>query len=69
MPIRRFANKLSKFLTGQTGALKDSKRRSDGGKYLQYPINRTQAESEDSLLIKAMEYMPPSSTLLSLIHI
>ena len=63
MPIRRFANKLSKFLTGQTGALKDSKRRSDGGKYLQYPINRTQAESEDSLLIKAMEYMPPSSTL------
>ena len=55
--------RLKKFLTGQTGAIKDTTRRSGGGKYLQYPINRTQAESEDSLLIKAMEYMPPSSTL------
>ena len=53
--------RLKKFLTGQTGAIKDTTRRSGGGKYLQYPINRTQAESEDSLLIKALEYMPPKS--------
>ena len=55
--------RLKKFLTGQTGAIKDTTRRSGGGKYLQYPINRTQAESEDSLLIKAMEYIPPDTSI------
>ena len=62
MVVRRIANKVSKYLglTDQTGALKD-KKRSSSGNYLQYPINRTQAESEDSLLIKALEYMPPKS--------
>ena len=63
MPIRAALNKFSQYLTGQTGALKNNTQRSDGGKYLQYPVNRTQAESEDSLLIKAMEYMSPDTTL------
>ena len=63
MVVKRLAKNISKYLglTDQTGALKDSKQRSGGGNYLQYPVNRTQAESEDSLLIKALEYMPPKS--------
>ena len=61
--MRAALSKVSQYLTGYTGSIKDNKQRSGNGKYLQYPVNRTQAESEDSLLIKAMEYMPPSSTL------
>ena len=65
MPFRSALSKFSQYLglTGQTGALKDNIERSDGGKYLQYPVNRTQAESEDSLLIKAMEYIPPDTAI------
>ena len=63
MPFSRLADKVSQYLTGYTGSIKNNPRRSSNGKYLQYPVNRTQAESEDSLLIKAMEYMPPDSTL------
>ena len=49
-------------ITDQTGN-KKSKPKSGGGKYLQYPIKRSSAESEDSLLIKALEYIPPNSTI------
>ena len=49
-------------ITGQTGN-KKSRPKSGGGKYLQYPIRRSSAESEDSLLIKALEYIPPNSTI------
>ena len=64
MPLSRLASKVSKYLGLRSGstAIRDTPK-SGGGKYLQYPVNRTQAESEDSLLIKAMEYIPPSSTL------
>ena len=61
--MRAALSKISQYLTGYTGSIKDNKQRSGNGKYLQYPVNRTQAESEDSLLIKAMEYMSPDSTL------
>ena len=47
---------------GQTGN-KKSRPKSGGGKYLQYPIRRSSAESEDSLLIKALEYIPPDSSI------
>ena len=63
MPLSRLASKVSQYLTGYTGSIKNNPQRSSNGKYLQYPVNRTQAESEDSLLIKAMEYMPPNTTL------
>jgi len=63
MPFSYIADKVSQYLTGYTGSIKNNPQRSSNGKYLQYPVNRTQAESEDSLLIKAMEYMPPNTTL------
>ena len=49
-------------ITGQTGN-KKSRPKSGGGKYLQYPIRRSSAESEDSLLIKAMEYISPNTAI------
>ena len=56
-------------LTTQTGAVKDTikatriKERKAGSKNLSYPVNRSAAESEDTLLIKAIKYIPPSSNL------
>ena len=60
MVVKRIGRFLG--ITGQTGS-KKSRTKSGGGKYLQYPIRRSSAESEDSLLIKAMEYIPPTTTL------
>ena len=56
-------------LTTQTGAVKDTikatriKERKGGSKNLSYPVNRSAAESEDTLLIKAIKYIPPTSNL------
>ena len=53
-------------LTTQTGAVKDTikatriKERKAGSKNLSYPLKRSAAESEDTLLIKAIEYIPPA---------
>ena len=50
-------------LTTQTGAVKTNKtKRSKSkapAKNLSYPLKRSAAESEDTLLIKAIEYIPP----------
>ena len=50
--------------TTQTGAVKDniksSRLKAKGGtKNLSYPFKRSAAESEDTLLIKAIQYIPP----------
>ena len=60
-------------LTTQTGAVKDTNKtngvksarlKAKGGTTtLSYPVNRSAAESEDTLLIKAIEYIPPSDNL------
>tara|TARA_B100000427_G_scaffold68371_1_gene54752 strand:+ start:53 stop:1219 length:1167 start_codon:yes stop_codon:yes gene_type:complete len=60
-------------LTTQTGAVKDTnksdgvksgRQKAKGGvKNYQYPEKRSTAESEDTLLIKAIEYIPPSGNI------
>ena len=60
-------------LTTQTGAVKDTNKTNSvksarlkakgGTTTLSYPVNRSAAESEDTLLIKAIEYIPPSDNL------
>ena len=59
-------------LTSQTGSLKNNSKkkrtstktaRGADGAILRYPVARTTAESEDTLLIKAIEYVPPTAGL------
>ena len=60
-------------LTTQTGAVKDTnktngvksgRQKAKGGtKNLSYPVNRSAAESEDTFLIKAIEYIPPKDKI------
>ncbi len=59
-------------LTSQTGSLKNNSKkkrtstktaRGADGAILRYPVARTTAESEDTLLIKAIEYVPPTASL------
>ena len=50
-------------ITTQTGAKKTrASTKAPVGRY-QYPEHRTVADSEDTLLIKAIEYIPPSDTV------
>ena len=54
-------------VTSQTGAkdtIKSTRLKAKGGtKNLSYPLKRSAAESEDTLLIKAIEYIPPADKI------
>ena len=45
--------------TTKDGAKKDSKNKGGDGKYYAYPIDSDKSVHRDSLLIKAIEYLPP----------